>query len=205
MEVIASGGSKRLKPIVVTALVAALLAVAVCAGCGLQTDEANKILTQANKQQEEAEVILARIKGFPAEWQATFAESANPSQVAKARELVKAREADVEAFDQALAAWDKSYVAIQKLNVDDKVKKYVALKRAEIKSYQDYVAQFLRPIIKGYAGLAEQVALGRPDAEREKSAADIAALVRESGNKLEECQTAAKKADDYFQQNKLGE
>jgi hypothetical protein len=191
------------------ALAAALIAALLCSlsclsGCGLQTEQANKQLEQANKHQEEAEVILARLKGFPAEWQAIFSGPRSAEQLNKAKELVNARNADVDQLEAAIKAWQQSLMAIQKLNVEDKVKKYVALRLAAVKDYLDYTVEYLRPIIKGYAGLVDQVALDRPASERDKTAADIAALVKESANKLEECQTAAKMADDYFVHNKLG-
>lgn len=203
------GTRRSAHPAVTAAVLLAVLAALLCllvffAGCDLQTEQANKQLEQANKHQEDAEVILARLKGFPAEWQAIFSGPRSQDQLNKAKDLVKARDADVDQLEAAIKAWQTSLTAIQKLNVEDKVKKYVALRLAAVQCYLDYTAEFLRPIIKGYSGLVDQVALDRPAAEREKTAADIAALVKESSNKLEECQTASKTADDYFVKNKLG-
>ncbi|MHB8895705.1 MAG: hypothetical protein ACYC99_11100, partial [Candidatus Geothermincolia bacterium] len=127
--------SRALIALVVIAVALTLFA----AGCGLQTDEANNDLKKANVHQQEAETVMARLKALPTDWQNTFAtNSVTPTSVAQARQLVQAREADLDALDAALKAWSLDTAAILKLNVEDKVKEYVKLKMASIKQWQDY-------------------------------------------------------------------
>jgi hypothetical protein len=182
----------------------ALLAALLAGGCGMQTDEANKDLTQANAHQAEAEAVMARLKALPTDWQNVFASGVTPATVASARQLVQAREADLDALDKALKAWSQDMTAITKLNVDDKIKEYVKLKLGSIKHWQDYSLAYLRPLVKGYGGLVETIALGRPATEQQKAASDLTNLTSESIGKLEECLNAEKQADSYFKANKLG-
>lgn len=185
------------------ALLAAGLVVA-AAGCGLQTEEANQALGAASKHQQEAEAVLARLRNFPAEWQAVFSLPPGADQIAKARQLLLDREADVEALKTALAGWKSDLQPILKLNVDDKIKEYVKLKTSSINCYSEYATDSLQPIFKAFGGLVEQIAYGRPQAELDKSANEITALVKESSAKLEECVAAQNQADDYFQESKIG-
>ncbi|MHB8895235.1 MAG: hypothetical protein ACYC99_08700, partial [Candidatus Geothermincolia bacterium] len=110
----------------------------------------------------------------------------------------------LDALDAALKAWSLDTAAILKLNVEDKVKEYVKLKMASIKQWQDYSTAYLRPLVKGYGGLLETIALGRPAAEQQKAASDLTSLTSESIGKLQECLNAEKQADNYFKTNKLG-
>lgn len=185
---------------------AVIAAVAIgLAGCGLQTGEANKDLEQAAKHQEEAEVILARLRSFPSEWEAIFnVEAIGADQVNAAANLVTAREQDITALDAALKAWQADLDPILKLNVEDNIKEYVRLKINAIKLYSDYLVNYLQPIIKSYRGLNELIAAGRPISQLNQQAQDILALVTESASKLQECRDAEKRADDFFVENKLG-
>ncbi len=186
----------------VVALVASL---ALLPGCGLQTDEANKKLEQANAHQHQAEEIMARLKALPNEWQQVFAGSGvTAASITQARQLVDAREADVEALDEALKEWSTATGAIQKLNVEQKIKDYVKLKMAAIKQWRDYSSGYLRPLVKGYGGLLDTIAAGKPLSEQEKAAADLTNLTSESIGKLQECLNAEKQAEKYFKENKLG-
>lgn len=195
---------KLTRALVVLAALAALVAT-LLAGCGLQTEQANKDLTRANAHQQEAEAILARIKALPADWQNIFAAgTVSPAVVAKASEVVAARTADLTALDAALKSWSVSNSAILKLNVEEKVKEYVKLKAASIKQWRDYSEGYLTPLVKGYGGLLETIALGRPLLEQQKAASDITSLTSESISKLEECLNAEKQAESYFKANKLG-
>jgi hypothetical protein len=182
----------------------ALLLVGVATGCGLQTEQANQALARASKHQQDAEVILARIKGFPAEWQAVFAAPRSPDQVAKGRQLLQARDADLIALAGALRSWKLDLQPIDKMNVDDKIKEYVRLKIESINCYSSYVEDYLRPIFKAYGALVEEIAIGSPQAVLDKSAGDITSKVKDSAAKLEECLAEQKQADDYFQESKLG-
>mgnify|MGYP005851890599 CR=1 FL=1 len=191
------------KVILVVAL-ATVWALLLLSGCGLQTDEANKALEKANKRQEQAEAILARLRGFPAEWEANFSQL-TPQQFIAAQQLVKAREQDVEALQAALNEWEAEMSYINTLNVDEKIKEYVRLKTNSIKCWESYTEHFLLPIVKGYEGLLQTVSLGRPEQEQTKAAMEISALVRESTVKLEECRDSEKQAEKYFTENRLGE
>jgi hypothetical protein len=182
-----------------------LVVVLAVAGCGLQTEEANKDLAQATKHQDEAEATLARLRAFPAEWETLFdVAKVGPDQVNRARELVSAREKDVDALEQALEEWEKDLGLIEKLNVEGKIKEYVRLKMNAVKSWQDYTSLNLRPLIKAYGGMLDIIAFGRPPAEQSAKAQEITSLVAESVQKLEECRNSEKQADKYFQENKLG-
>jgi len=186
-------------------LLALLVVVLLAAGCGLQTEEANKRLARAIGQQENAEAILARVKAFPAEWEALFnVGKVGPDQVNAARQLLQGREADLDALDKALGAWEDDLRAIAKLNVEQAVKDYVRLKVKAVRCWQDYVTTYLRPLIAAYGGMVEIIAYGRPLSEQSAKAQEITNLVSESVQGLEECLTAEKKADDYFRENKLG-
>jgi hypothetical protein len=187
-------------------LAAALLVVVLlAAGCGLQTEEANKQLARATGQQENAEAILVRVKAFPAEWEALFnVGKVGPDQVNVARQLLQAREADLDALDKALGAWEEDLRAIAKLNVEQAVKDYVSLKVNAVRCWQDYVTTYLRPLIASYGGMVEIIAYGRPLSEQSAKAQEITNLVSEAAQGLEECRAAEKKADDYFRENKLG-
>lgn len=187
-------------------LVSALVAIAlVAAGCGLQTDEANKKLAAATKHQEEAEAILARLKAFPSEWEALFNVSKiGAAQVDGARQLVSTREQDLDALEKALSAWEVDLRAISKLNVEQGVKEYVRLKVAAIDLWQEYVEDYLRPLVSAYSGMVEIIAYGRPLTEQNAKAQEITNLVSESARQLEECQAAEKRAEDFFKENELG-
>ncbi len=187
-------------------LAVALLAVALSlGGCGLQTDEANKQLAAATKHQEEAEAILARVRAFPAEWEALFNVSKiGQPQVDSARQLVAAREADLDTLEKTLADWETDLRSISKLNVEQGVKEYIRLKLLAVGLWQEYVEDYLRPLIAAYSGMVEIIAYGRPLTEQNAKAQEITNLVSESAQKLEEVQAAEKRAEEYFEKNKLG-
>ena len=175
------------------------------AGCGLQTDKANKYLQQATKHQEEAEAILARFKAFPNNWEAIFNVAViGQPQVDQARQLIQAREQDLDALGKALKAWSGDLKLISKLDVEMKVKEYVGLKMKAINAWQDYTATSLKPLIKAYSGMVDIIASGGSPAEQDAKAQEITGLVSESVQKLEECRAAEKQADNYFNENKLG-
>lgn len=121
-----------------------------------------------------------------------------------ARQVVKAREQDVDALEKALADWQLDLRAILKLNVEQGVKEYIRLKLSAIDLWQEYVEDYLRPLIAAYSGMVEIIAFGRPLAEQNAKAQEITNLVGESAQKLEECLAAEKRAEDYFEKNKLG-
>jgi hypothetical protein len=186
--------------------VVAALCVLLAAGCGLETDQANKLLQQGNAHQQEAEAVMARLKVLPNDWQNIFGgPTVGPAQVANAQGLINARKADLDVLDAALKNWSQDTNAISKLNVEEKVKEYITLKAASIKQWQDYSQMYLAPLVKAYGGLLDTIALGRPLAEQQKAASDITNLVGESTQKLEECLNAEKAADNYFKANKLGQ
>jgi hypothetical protein len=187
------------------ALVTASVVLVAVAGCGLETEQANKDMARAAQHQQEAEVILARFKNFTAEWEAIFnVPRVGPDQVTRARQLLQARAQDLDAIETALSKWEQDVRAITSLNVEEKIKEFVRLKLAAIRCYSDYVTGSLRPIFKAYDGLVELIAQGRPEAALDETAMEIAGLVTESRDKLEECQAAEKQADEYFKENKLG-
>lgn len=186
-------------------LLSALVACAAVAGCGLETDEANKALAAANKHQQEAEEALARLNNFPAEWEVMFnVPGVGPDQINGARLLLEAREQDLEVLEKALKKWGVTLNPILALNVEEKVKEYVRLKMNSIKCWTDYAQSHLLPLIKAYSGIVEQIAYGRPQAEIDQAAAEITTLVNATVLKLEECQGAEEQADEYFKKNKLG-
>jgi hypothetical protein len=187
-------------------LAVALVAIALMAGgCGLQTDEANKQLAAATKHQEEAEAILARMKAFPGEWEALFNVSKiGQAQVDGARQLVAAREADLDTLEKALSDWEADLRSISKLNVEQGIKEYIRLKLVANDLWQQYVEDYLRPLIAAYSGMVEIIAYGRPLTEQNAKAQEMTNLVNESAQKLEEAQAAEKRADQYFKENKLG-
>jgi hypothetical protein len=194
-------------PCLSTLALAATLAclLIILAGCGLQTDEANKDLTEANKHQAEAEAIMVRLKAFPTDWQAILNVSrVTQAEIDRARQLVQARETDLDALEKALSEWGKDLDLISKLNVEMKIKEYVRLKRSAIKSWQDYAESSLRPLINAYSGMVEIIAYGRPPSEQEAKAQEITSLASESAQKLEEIRNLEKQAGDYFRDNKLG-
>ena len=185
--------------------VALLIGVLPIAGCGLQTDQANKDLARATEHQAAAEEILARLKAFPGDWQAIFgASGVTQAEIDRARALVAARDKDLDAFDQALKDYAADLSLIKKLNVDSKIKEYVGLKLAAIKLWQEYSTMYLRPLVKAYGGMVEIIANGRPPSEQAAKAQEITGIVGESVQKLEECRNAEKVAEDYFKDNKLG-
>lgn len=177
----------------------------VTAGCGVQTEEANEALAKAAKPQQEAEEALARIKNFPAEWQAVFSIPAGPDQIARARQLLVNSEADIEALKSALAGWKAALQPIIELNVDDQIREYATLKISSIDCYSEYASDFLPPIFKAYEGLVEQIAYGRPQAEIDRTAKEITELVGESSERLRECVAAQKQADEFFNESGIGE
>lgn len=200
-----SGARQASVALAIVSLLLVALMVDVC-GCGLETDEANAALARASKHQAEAEATLARFKNFPAEWGALFnVPSVGPDQITQARQLLQAREQDLQSLEKALKAWGNEISSIASLNVEDKIKEYVHLKMNSIKCWAEYTENFLTPLIKQYQGLVELMAQGQPTAELNKSVANISDLVKQSVEKLNECEGAEKQADDYFQENRLGE
>lgn len=192
--------------LLVLALVAPLTCLVILpAGCGLQTDEANKHLEQATKHQGDAEAILLRFKAFPNDWENIFDVSAiGQPQVDRARQLIQMREQDLDALGKALKAWRGDLDLISKLNVETKVKEYVSLKMKAIKAWEDYTSTALRPLIKAYSGMVDIIASGGSAAQQSAKAQEITGLVGESVQKLEECRIAEKQAEEYFKKNKLG-
>lgn len=198
------GRSTGLRTIVV-GFVATILAVTLAAGCGLQTDEANKELEKANARQQEAEAVIARLKALPTDWQNIFGgNGANATTVAQAQQLLQARQADLDALDLALKEWFDRNAAILELNVEEKVKDYVKLKRAAIKNWREYSTAYLRPLVKGYENLLQTIAAGKSIPEQQKAAAEITSLTSESIGKLQECLNAQKQAERYFKENNVG-
>ena len=196
--------AKRMR-VAARALVAAMVVMLTVTGCGLEMEQANEKVALAAQHQQEAEAILARFKNFTAEWEAVFnVPRVGPDQVTRARQLVQARAQDLDALEAALERWERDFRAINSLNVEEKIKEYVRLKRNAIKCYSDYVTGSLRPIFKAYEGLVELIAQGQPQTVLDETAMEIAGLVTESKEKLEECQTAEKQADEYFEENRLG-
>ncbi|MBN2167990.1 MAG: hypothetical protein JW738_02000 [Actinobacteria bacterium] len=186
-------------------LIAALAGAMFVGGCGLQIEEANEALSKAAVHQQQAEDILLRLKAFPQEWEALFSGGvAGPDQIAQARQIVQARQADVDALEETLKTWGQELKTILALNVDQKVKDYVELKMQAINCWQSYAAGNLRPIISSYGEIVELIAYGRPSAEQEAAAQELASLVKQSSEALKECEERSKKADDYFKENKLG-
>jgi hypothetical protein len=187
------------------ALIAATVVLVAVSGCGLETEQANRDISRAFQHQQEAEAVLARLKNFAAEWEAIFnVPRIGPGQVTAARQLLQARGQDLDALETALSKWAEDFRAISSLNVEEKIKEYVRLKLNAIRHYSDYVTGSLRPIFKAYEGLVELIAQGKPQATLDETAMEIAGLVTESKDKLEECQEAEKQADEYFKENKLG-
>jgi hypothetical protein len=181
------------------------LVMAMTAGCGLETEKANQYLKEATRHQEEAEAILLRFKAFPNDWETIFnVYGISAVQVAGARQLVQAREQDLDALMNALKAWRADLRKISKLYVDMKVKEYVSLKTKAINLWLDYAEDSLRPLIKVYGGMIDIIERGGSAAEQEAKAQDIMGLVSESAQKLEEYRAAEKQAEDYFSKNKLG-
>lgn len=177
----------------------------ILAGCGLQTDEANKDLAEANKHRAEADAIVTRFKAFPTDWETIFnVPGITQAEIDRARQLVQAREQDLTNLENALTQWGKDLDLITKLDVETKVKEYVKLKKNAIKGWQDYVESYLRPLIKAYSGMVEIIAYGRPASEQDAKVQEITNLASESAQKLEEIRNLEKQADDYFSQNKLG-
>lgn len=187
------------------AIIAATVVLVAVSGCGLETEQANRDISRAFQHQQEAEATLARLKNFAAEWEAIFnVPRIGPGQVTAARQLLQARGQDLDALETALSKWAEDFRAISSLNVEEKIKEYVRLKSNAIRCYSDYVTGSLRPIFKAYEGLVELIAQGRPQATLDETAMEIAGLVTESKDKLEECQEAEKQADEYFKENRLG-
>lgn len=187
------------------AIIAATVVLVAVSGCGLETEQANRDISRAFQHQQEAEAVLARLKNFAAEWEAIFnVPRIGPGQVTAARQLLQARGQDLDALETALSKWAEDFRAISSLNVEEKIKEYVRLKSNAIRCYSDYVTGSLRPIFKAYEGLVELIAQGRPQATLDETAMEIAGLVTESKDKLEECQEAEKQADEYFKENRLG-
>ena len=187
-------------------LALSLALAVVAAGCGLQTEQANSYISQASKNQEEAEAVLARVKNFSAEWEAIFnVPKITATQVNAASQLLQGREQDLNALEASFKKWARDLRRVLALNVEEKVKEYVRLKLKSVKCYAEYVTGYLRPIVKAYSGLLDQIATGRPIAEVNKVATEITALVTGSVTKLAECLSAEKQADDYFTKNKVGQ
>jgi hypothetical protein len=183
----------------------AVLVLALASGCGLETEKANQYMSKAARHQEAAEAILNRLKNFPAEWEALFnVASVGPAQVTAGRQLTLDREADVDALNAELVQWENDLKPILELNVDAKVKEYIRLKLAAIDTWKSYAEEYLIPLIESCQGMVEIIAYGRPASEQAAKAEEIAGQVNEAATKLQECLTAEKKADEYFQDNKLG-
>ena len=198
-------GQVRSMRVIDLALVTAMVVLATVSGCGLQTEQANQAISRAAQHQQEAEAVLARFKNFTAEWEAIFnVPRIGSDQVTRARQLLQARIQDLDAMEAALKKWEQDFEAITKLNVEEKIKEYVRLKLNAIRCYSDYVTGSLRPIFKAYEGLVELIAQGKPQTALDETAMEIAGLVTESRDKLEECQADERQADEYFKENKLG-
>jgi hypothetical protein len=197
------GAARSLMAIII--LAAAAWACFLSAGCGLETEEANKKLSAALQHQQAAEAVLERFATLPAEWETIFSVPVGPDQVNQARQLLQAREQDLQALDKELKAWGEELNAILSLNVEEKVKEYVRLKLNAIKCWADYAESCLLPVVKGYQGVVEEIAYGRPKSEVDKRMAEIKQLVTASGNELTECESSTKIADDYFKENELGQ
>jgi hypothetical protein len=202
----ASGNSSAWRIFYAAVLCLALaLAVVPVAGCGLQTDQANKDLTKANAHQQEAEALIARVKALPDDWQRIFATpSPTPQQIAQVRDVITARVADLDALGKVTKNWSSDIKAISKLNVDDKIKEYARLKLASINAWEDYASLFLTPLVKGYGNLLDAMAAGRPASEQQAAASQLTGQVSDSIQRLQECLQTQKTADDYFKDNKLG-
>jgi len=186
-------------------ILAVLMALFLVGGCGLQTGQANKLQIEANKHQHEAEAVFARLKALPGDWQNIFSTSTvNPTQVAEGRQLIQTRVADITSLSLTLKNWGQDNSAILKLNVDQKLKKYVNLKAAAIKQWQEYFEADVRPLVKAYGGLLETIARGSSLSEQEKAAEQITSLVSESLTKLQDCLDAQQKAQQYLKANNLG-
>lgn len=195
---------RRLAPALTVALAVALV-LALVSGCGLETEKANQYMSRAARHQEAAEAILNRLKNFPAEWEALFnVARVGPEQVTAARQLTRDREADIDALNAELVQWEKDLKPILELNVDAKVKEYIRLKLAAIDAWKSYAEDYLIPLIKSCGGMVEIIAYGRPVSEQAAKAEEIAGQVNEAATRLQECLAAEKKAEDYFQDNKLG-
>lgn len=189
--------------LIVTTLL--LTVIAAASGCGLQTDEANRQLAEANRHQQEAEAVMERFKAFPAEWEALFNVSKiGGEQVESARQLLQAREQDLDTLDTALEQWEEAMGAIAELNVEQEIKEYVRLEISAIKCWQEYVTTTLRPLIMAYGGMVEIIAYARPVDEQSAKAEEITDLINDATRQLEECAAAAKQAEDYFKENRLG-
>jgi hypothetical protein len=187
------------------AIIAAVMVLVAASGCGLETEQANQDISRASQHQQEAEAILARLRNFTTEWEAIFnVPRIGLDQVNGARQLIQASGKDLDALEIALKKWEQDLRAIRSLNVDQKIGEYVKLKLDAITCYKDYVTGSLRPIFKAYEGLVELIAQGRPQATLDETAMEIAGLVTNSKDKLEQCQNAEKQADEYFKENKLG-
>jgi len=177
----------------------------IAAGCGVQTEEANRALSKANEHKAKAEEILGRIKSFPAEWEAIFnVPRIGAEQLSRARGIVDAKEQEIALIDSELKSWGTDLHSILSLNVDEKIKEYVRLQMNVIDCYADYLKSYLRPIIKSYVGIVELLEAGRPITQLNTQAEDIRNMVNDSLSKLEECKEAEKKAEEYFKANKLG-
>jgi hypothetical protein len=183
-----------------------LTALLLVGGCGLQTDQANKLQVKANEHQHEAEAVFARLKALQGDWQNIFSTSTvSPSQVAEGRQLIQARVADINSLDLILKNWGQDNSAILKLNVDQKIKNYVNLKAASIKQWQEYFEADVRPLVKAYGGLLDTIARGSSLSEQEKAADQITSLVSESVAKLQDCLDAQQKAQQYVKANNMGQ
>jgi hypothetical protein len=186
-------------------LALAALATVALSGCGLETEKANQYLAEATSYQENAEAVIERFKAFPAEWEALFnVGSIGPAQVDGARQLIAAREADLNELDKNLGLWEKSLRKINTLSVEGKVKEYVRLKTRAIECWQEYSTMYLLPLLKAYGGMVEVIAAGSSYSEQVTSAQEIANLANESLQQLAECKKADKQADDFFTEQDLG-
>lgn len=201
-------GSKTCRTVLLVALllVSLTLTAGMLSGCGLETEEANAALKQANAHQQEAEAHLAALSQFPSEWEAIFnVPAVGPDQINQARQVLQAREQDLEALEQALKDWGRDLNEISNLNVEQKIKEYVDLKMNAVKCWSEYTIANLRPLLKAYEGMVELIAYGRPQSEIDAAAVEIAELTRQSQEKLAECKSADKQAGDFYKENKLGQ
>jgi hypothetical protein len=186
-------------------LTIALVSCVFAPGCGMETDEANEALAAANKHQAEAEAAMVSLANFPAEWQAMFnVPEVGPDQLTAARQLIQAREQDLEQTERELKASSEELNKILSLNVKEKIKEFVRRKMDSVKCWTDYAESYLMPLVKGYSGIVEEIAYARPQAEINQKMAEMAELVRESATVMEECKSVGEQADEYFKEHDLG-
>jgi len=186
------------------AAVLAMFLAALSLGCGLQNEQANSAIESAAKHQAQAEALLARIQAFPNDWASIFSAPRSQDQLDKANQLVKARQDDVKQMEKELDAARAALVPIRKLSVEQKVKEYAKLKMEAIGMWSEYAMEHLEGIFKEYGSLVNQIAQNWPQSELNKTAQTITAKVKEGSEKLNECRSAEKQAEDFYNENKVG-